>query len=112
MQQQRLVRDVAVLTGVFTTLKQQLETVKIESVKESDYVVVIDPPEVPISRSGPNRKALVIFAGLAGILMGISIGFFKEYFNNSDGEDQKKLLNANSLLWKNIYQMLPSIIKK
>ena len=42
---ERLGREVTVLTGVFTTLKQQYETTKIEEVKESDYVVVIDPPE-------------------------------------------------------------------
>ena len=112
LEQQRLTREVTVLTGVFTTLKQQLETTKIEELKESEYVVVIDPPEVPISRSSPNRKALVILAGFTGILMGVFIGFFKEYFENSNGEDQKKLLKANVLLWENIYQMFPGKIKK
>ena len=34
LEQQRLGREVTVLTGVFTTLKQQLETTKIEEVKE------------------------------------------------------------------------------
>ena len=33
LQQQRLAREATVLTGVFTTLKQQLETTKIEEVK-------------------------------------------------------------------------------
>jgi len=42
LEQQRLGREVTVLTGVFTTLKQQLETTKIEEVKESD-------------RSGPQK---------------------------------------------------------
>ena len=46
LEQQRLNREVIVLTGVFTTLKQQLETTKIEEVKESDYVIILDPPEI------------------------------------------------------------------
>ena len=44
LEQQRLGRGNG-LTGVFTTLKQQLETTKIEEVKESNYVIVLDPPE-------------------------------------------------------------------
>ena len=32
LEEQRLSREVAVLTGVFTTLKQQFETTKIEEV--------------------------------------------------------------------------------
>ena len=46
--------------GVFTTLKQQLETTKIEEVKESDYVVILDPPEVPLISSAPKKKKSVI----------------------------------------------------
>ena len=35
---------IEVLMGVFTTLKQQLETTKIESLKESNFVIMIDKP--------------------------------------------------------------------
>ena len=62
LEQQRLGREVTVLTGVFTTLKQQLETTKIEEVKESDYVVVLDPPEVPLIPQ-PNKVLMVILTG-------------------------------------------------
>ena len=56
LEEQRLSREVAVLTGVFTTLKQQLETTKIEEVKESDYVIILDKPEIPLVRSSPKKK--------------------------------------------------------
>ena len=59
LEQQRLTRKIAVLTGVFTTLKQQLETTKIEEVKQSDYVVVLDPPEAPLVVS--QRKNAWLF---------------------------------------------------
>ena len=62
LEQQRLTRKIAVLTGVFTTLKQQLETTKIEEVKESNYVVVLDPPEAPLFSSKPKKKCMVILA--------------------------------------------------
>ena len=42
LEQQRLGREVTVLTGVFTTLKQQLETTKIEEVKEIVFAIFSD----------------------------------------------------------------------
>ena len=69
LEQQRLTREVAVLTGVFTTLKQQLETIKIEEVKESDYVIVIDPPETPLFYTKPKKRNMVIMAGFIGIFL-------------------------------------------
>ncbi len=46
----------AVLIGVFTALKQQLETAKIEEVKESDYVIILDTPYIPLYPDKPKRS--------------------------------------------------------
>ena len=48
-------REASVLTGVYT-LKQQLETTKIEQVKESAYVLVLDYPRAPLKYSYPKEK--------------------------------------------------------
>ena len=100
MEQERLAREVSVPAGVFTTLKQQLETTKIEEVKESDYVVVLDPPEAPLKRSGPNRRKMVIFAGFLGIGLGIAIGLVIEFFK----ENQVKLKQLLDLILKNLFK--------
>ena len=112
LQQQRLNREVAVLTGVFTTLKQQLETTKIEEVKESDYVVILDSPEVPLQRSKPNRKKMVILAGIFGIGFGIVFAFIREFLLNSKKEDKNKISEAKSLVIKNISDLIPGKLNK
>ena len=112
LEQQRLSREVAVLTGVFTTLKQQLETTKIEEVKDSDYVVVLDPPESPLLRSKPQRRRIVVVAGVLGIGIGILFGFINEYFNNRNIDEWEKIGQARSLLIKNIFDLLPRRFKK
>ena len=71
----RLQREVTVLIGVFSTLKQQLETTKIEEYKESDYVMIIDPPDLPLKKSKPNKRAIVILATLFGLGLGVMLGF-------------------------------------
>jgi uncharacterized protein involved in exopolysaccharide biosynthesis len=111
LEQQRYGREVAVLTGVFTTLKQQLETTKIEEVKESDYVVVLDPPEVPLVRSKPNKKSMVLMAGILGIGLGIVLAFIREYAANSEKEEKDKMSEAKSLILKNISELMNGRLK-
>ena len=107
LEQQRLSREVAVLTGVFTTLKQQLETTKIEEVKDTDYVVVLDPPEAPLQRSKPKRTQMVIIAGLIGIIFGMVFAFVKEYSDDNDDEDKNNLGEVKSLILQNIKDIIP-----
>jgi len=108
----RLSREVTVLTGVFTTLKQQNETTKIEELKDSDYVIIVDKPEVPIFRSSPQRKRIVIIAGFIGIGLGIFISFIIEYFTNTEKEERNKLVKARSVFKIKILELLPFFIKR
>ena len=76
LEQQRLNREVSVLTSVFTTLKQQYETTKIEEVKDEDYVIIINPPEMPIAKSNPGP----IFVGFIFFIIGSILTIFFIYF--------------------------------
>jgi len=97
------------LTGVFTTLKQQLETTKIEEVKESDYVVVLDAPEMPLLPIKPRKARIVILVGILGIGLGIIIGLRREYFENLTKEEKEKLQIARTTFLENIFEMIPFI---
>ncbi len=107
LEQQRLNREVAVLTSVFTTLKQQLETIKIEEVNESSYVIILDAPEVPIRRTDPGKKRKLILAGLMGIAIGLVFAFAIEYARNIYIDDKEKMSAIKSLILKNIYELIP-----
>ena len=105
LEQQRLDREVAVLTGVYTTLKQQLETTKIEEVKDSEYVLVVDKPEVPLKRSKPNKKMSVILSGIFGISLGLFIGFLVQILKIIDPEELNKISKVKTILRKNIFEL-------
>ena len=106
LEHQRLAREVSIPAGVITMLKQQLETAKIEEVKESDYVIILDPPEAPLERSGPNKRKMVIFAGFLGIGLGIVIGFLKEYIEVSKNKNQEKFIQFKNLISKNLAELM------
>jgi len=107
----RLSREVTVLIGVFTTLKQQFETIKIEEVKEQDYVVILDPPEIPIIRSAPKKKKIVILTGFFGIGLGIGIAYVREYVKSRKEKEKEKIMQALSLLIKDFTQMYHTLLR-
>ncbi len=111
LEEQRLGREVAVLTGVFTTLKQQLETTKIEEVKESDYVIILDAPEAPLKRSKPNKKRTVVLAGILGVGLGLIFAFVREYATNSEKEEKDKMSEIKSLILKNTSELIRGRLK-
>ena len=97
LEQQRLLREVTILTGVVTTLKQEYETTKIEEVKESNYVIIIDPPEIPIYRSKPNKKLIMIMTALLSFGFGVLICFLIELDFNLTKKQIKELNEAKSI---------------
>ena len=83
LEQERLSREVQVVIGVFTTLKQEYELAKIQEVEEATVVYVLDPPEAPLKKSGPQRRKTVIMAGFMGIGLGVGLAFVREFWKNS-----------------------------
>ena len=108
LEQERLGRDVSVLIGVFTALKQELERAKIEEVKELDYVVILDSPETPVYPSKPKKKFMVILVGFLGIGLGMVLAWIRNYAQNCNEEEQDKIGKAKSLLFNNLISFIPS----
>ena len=112
LERERLTRESSVLTGVFTTLKQQLEMSKIDEVKESALVQVLDPPEAPLYRDKPKRKLAVLISLILGLGMAIVVAFIREYAKNSDEEEKGKLRQVSDLIRSTIFDLIPFKKKK
>ncbi len=91
LEQGRLARDVDIQKGIYLTLKQQFELAKIEEVQEASIVQVLDKPQVPLGPSNKNLKLSILLSGLVGIVLGILVGFVRNYLDNSDIDERKKL---------------------
>ena len=102
LEQERLSREVSVLTGVFTTLKQKLETTKIEAVAESEYVLVIDPPFELLDPIRPQKRTAVILAGIFGLGIGLIFAFIKQYIIDMDSDEKNKIAQVLKEAWKNL----------
>jgi uncharacterized protein involved in exopolysaccharide biosynthesis len=85
MAQDRLARDVAMRQSVYTGLAQAFEQAKIEEVRDSPVLTIIDPPDVPLlpDSRGTGRKTLM---GLVlGLFLGVLLAVVREYFTRTSG---------------------------
>lgn len=111
LEQERLERDVQIQTGIFLTLKQQLELARIEEVQKSSFVQILDYPSLPIRVSNPIKSSIYFIGGILGLFIGIAISFLIEYFRNTEKTERTKLSNAkNNFLnpFKSIFKIISS----
>ncbi len=83
-QVERLQREVTMRQEVFTTLAQAYEQAKIEEVRDTPVITVVQPPELPVR---PDSRWLVVKALLGlflGLLLGAAIAVWKSYTVNSE----------------------------
>ncbi len=88
LKEEKLKREVVILTNVYTNLKNELEIAKIEEVEQNKSVDVIDPPNYPVLKDWPKRKNMVIQSFVLSIIFGISIILMIEYFSSKSKKEK------------------------
>lgn len=75
----RLQRDISTRQQVFTSLTQAYEQAKLDEVRDTPVITVIEPPDVP-PLPDPRGAIKKLFVGLfMGALIGIALAFTREY---------------------------------
>lgn len=84
---ERLQRRVDLRQQVYTSLAQSYEQARIEEVRDTPVITVMEPPEVP-AKPDPRRLALRAVLGLAlGLVFGVVAAFVREFFTVAGGRD-------------------------
>ncbi|MCD5383286.1 Wzz/FepE/Etk N-terminal domain-containing protein [candidate division WOR-3 bacterium] len=84
----RLMRDVEVEQKVFALLIEQYEQAKLQEVRDTPTVDILDIPEVPEERSFPRRTRIVIVAFAFSLFVGIGFAFFAEYMDRIKNREE------------------------
>jgi len=79
LEESRYERELMVLTQLYITLKNEYEQMQIEEVEESRMFVVLDEPEAPFKKTGPNRTKIVISYLLFGIIVSAGLVTLKNW---------------------------------
>jgi len=73
MEHTRLLREVEAKQQVYITLQQQLELARIEEVKQTPIIHILDRAVPPSRKSRPNRALIVVLSALFGLVVGTSV---------------------------------------
>jgi uncharacterized protein involved in exopolysaccharide biosynthesis len=82
-QRDRLQREVSMQQEVFTSLAQALEQAKIEEVRDTPVLTLVEAPDLPVR---PDRRGLLVKGSLAlmvGLTLGCLLAFWKAYTENA-----------------------------
>lgn len=82
LEQERLIRDVELQNTIFVELKKQYEKTKIEEVKNTPMIDILDKASVPTERCRPKRRILVIFITCVSFVIGVGLVGLKEFYRN------------------------------
>jgi uncharacterized protein involved in exopolysaccharide biosynthesis len=86
-----LYRRTKVQEAVFETLTQQYELAKVEEVKETPSVKVLDPPEIPEKKSSPHRL-WIMFGGIGlSLCLALVWALGKARFAQLEADDPGKV---------------------
>jgi tyrosine-protein kinase Etk/Wzc len=80
---QRLSRELDIQNSVYTMLRKEYETVKLEESKELQPFSVIDRAIKPEVKSKPKTRLNIAIGFIMGIFVGIFGAFFQEYWEKS-----------------------------
>lgn len=93
LEYEKLTRNLQVQATIYTTLRQQLELLKLQNGGSGPKFQIIEYAEVPEMKSGPNRGKICIIVTFIAFFLSIFLAFFKEFWDNlkNDPERIKKL---------------------
>jgi uncharacterized protein involved in exopolysaccharide biosynthesis len=80
-QRDRLAREVDLKQKVSTTLAQSYEQAKINEIRNTPLVTIIEKPELPLDQDPRGRIKAILFALLGGLLLGVAVAFWREHYS-------------------------------
>jgi len=79
LEEQRLQADFLLAQSVYNDLSKQLEQAKIKVQEETPVFKVLEPPQIPLRKSSPNRTFLLLLFMALGGTMGLMLALYRRF---------------------------------
>jgi uncharacterized protein involved in exopolysaccharide biosynthesis len=106
----RIEREIGVSEREYLSILQGLNeaNIKLQDNQLSSNIKAVDPPFYPLTPMPTKRKAIILLAAFAGLIIVLAIVLFLEYFDDT----LKNLQNASKLLKLPSIGVIPKILLK
>ena len=96
-QADRLQREVTLLQQVYTSLSQALEQAKIDEVRDTPVLTVVEPPVLPVRPDGRGTVLRAIVALLLGLLFASLLAVGRELWGSAESAGDPELAELVAL---------------
>jgi uncharacterized protein involved in exopolysaccharide biosynthesis len=93
----RLNRDVNMQDQVYTTLAQAYEQAKIEEVRDTPVLTIVDPPELPVRPRSRGLLKIELLTLLLGVVLGVTLALTKDVLDSSKTGHREELRELAAL---------------
>lgn len=90
-QQDRLAREVTMKQQLYTTLAQAVEQAKIDEVRDTPVITIIERPEVPVRADSRGLLKKGIVALIVGWIVGVLIALVRESARNTAADNSEEV---------------------
>jgi hypothetical protein len=98
------------ISEVLTNVRRDYENARTDEVNDTPLLTVVEPPTVPVRRSFPQRKLIVVLAAVSSLLIGMAMAYFGEAlreWNRTDTEGRADMEAAWAEARRGIGRVLP-----
>jgi capsule polysaccharide export protein KpsE/RkpR len=98
------------INEVLTNVRRDYENARTDEVNDTPLLTIVEPPTVPVRRSFPQRKLLVLLAGVSSLLIGMAMAYFGEalrQWNRTDTEGRADMEAAWAEARRGLGRVLP-----
>ena len=79
---ERILRELEVQKQLYITLKREYEMTQIKEVEDSDIFHILDEPEIPLNRTRPKKKLIVVLATFFSFSLGVFLVITEDWYAN------------------------------
>ena len=94
----RLTRNLKIQETIYQLLTEQYEQAKIQEMRDTPTIQVLNPPNVPERKSSPRRAIMGLMAGLLALILTVMVVFIKEFLDRSKEANTQAYRNLESIL--------------
>jgi uncharacterized protein involved in exopolysaccharide biosynthesis len=97
LENNRLDREVTMRQSLYTSLSQAYEQSRIEEVRDTPSITIIEHPTLPNSPDTTYGLRNTLLGAIGGLFLGIILAFVRERFNESKAEGSKAFADFSRL---------------
>jgi uncharacterized protein involved in exopolysaccharide biosynthesis len=83
LEEQRLQRKLALNQELYIQLKKQFEIARIEEKNDQPLIELLQSPELPIVKAGPQRSRIVAITAIVGLLLSMTFAFARRWYTSN-----------------------------